>query len=112
MSHAELQDYFRLFDKIAASFVYRPWIYALAGLLVFAVATIRILKQRGHRPRNVLAAIVSFSSPSSAGPLLIIATAADYRYMTWTILSAILATVILVGDIYQTSRTAALTPQK
>lgn len=112
ISYAELQDYFRLLDKIAASIIYRPWIYALLGLLVVAVATIRFFKQHGHGPRNVLAATVSFSGLSSAGSLLIIATAADYRYMTWTILSALLATVTLVGDIYQTYRTAALTLRK
>jgi hypothetical protein len=101
INNEDLRRYFNLFDKFSSSFIYRPWIYASLALIVFIVSCVRIFKRRGSSQANLLASMVAFSGLASAGSLLIIATAADYRYISWTILAAIMAAVLLSNDIYQ-----------
>lgn len=95
----ELNGYLHLFKILAKSLLYRPWIYALLALIVVTVAGRRFLNKRGNPHANLLAATVAFSGLVSAGSLLIIATAADYRYIIWTIFAAIQAVVILGADV-------------
>lgn len=91
----ELADYFNLFDKISATPLYKPWIYILFGVIAFISSGIRLHKKLGNQHTNLLVGAISLSGLISAASLLFIATAADYRYITWTILSALLACVTL-----------------
>lgn len=109
MTHEELTEYFHFFDKLAASFLYRPWIYALLALIVFTVTSMRLLKEHGSSQANLLAAAVAISGLVSAGSLLVIATAADYRYITWTILASLQAIVILGADVARSAQSGPLT---
>lgn len=99
MDYDQLQGYFRLFDELATSPPYRPWIYALLAVIVVLVAGIRLLKRRGGDSANILAITVATSGPGSVAFLLVGATAADYRYITWTTLIARLSAVILGADL-------------
>lgn len=107
MDYDELKGYFRLFDKLAASPLYRPWIYGLLAVIVVLIAWIRLLKRRGGDHANILAITVATSGLASAASLLVIATAADYRYITWTILAALLSAVILGADLAATKAARA-----
>src|SRR5690606_18859344 len=100
----ELKAHLLRFDQLAASLVYRPWVYVLLALTVLALSSMRLLIKRGSSEANILAATVALSGLASAASLLIIATAADYCYITWTILAALLAFVILCGDEARTMR--------
>jgi hypothetical protein len=91
----ERDKYFQLFDKSSNFIIYRPWIYFLLGVCVVLVSARRLLTKNDNKEINLLAFTVAFSGLVSAASLLIIATAADYRYMTWTILSALLSTALL-----------------
>jgi hypothetical protein len=99
MSRDELTGYFKLFNKFSTSFFYRPWVYTLLGLIAVVVSGLRFRKRSGSEKANLLAGTVALSGLLSAGSLLFIATAADYRYITWTILAALLASVILASDM-------------
>lgn len=92
----QLVEYFHFFDWLTASLLYRPWIYVLISLVTIAAASLKLLKKTGDRKTNLLAAVVALSGVASAGSMLFIATAADYRYITWTIFSALLAFIIMM----------------
>lgn len=95
INNEELAKYFHFFDIAASSLLYRPWIYILISIITIAVAGVRLLKRSGDLNINLLAAVVASSGIASAGSMLFIATAADYRYITWTIFSALLACTLL-----------------
>lgn len=95
----QLKDYLHLFSKLSTSIFYRPWVYFLLAIAVLSISGRRIIKKTGDRKYNLLAATVSLSGIANTGSLFFIATAADYRYITWTIFSAIISAVILLIDI-------------
>ncbi|WP_411703743.1 hypothetical protein [Edaphovirga cremea] len=99
MSQEDLQRDLALFATLAASPVYRVWSYVLLGLGVFLVASFRLVRRWGTLRGNLLAATVSLSGLANAASLFFIATAADFRYMIWSIFSAIIAMVILLADL-------------
>jgi len=94
----ELKAHLLRFDQLVASLVYRPWVYVLLALTALALSSMRLLVKRGSSEANILAATVALSGLTSAASLLVIATAADYRYITWTILAGLLSFVILCAD--------------
>jgi hypothetical protein len=99
LSQEDLKRDLALFATLAASPVYRVWSYVLLGLGVFLVASFRLVRRWGTLRGNLLAATVSLSGLVNAASLFFIATAADFRYMIWSIFSAIIAMVILLADL-------------
>ncbi|WP_277593951.1 hypothetical protein [Pseudomonas chlororaphis] len=98
VSNEEMASYFRLFDTVSKSFLYRPWLYFLLSVGVCILAGFRLIKGRGNKFRNLLSATVAASGLASTASLFVIATAADYRYIIWMIMSALLSSVILASD--------------
>jgi len=99
ISREDLANDLGFFNKISGSLLYRPWIYLLLGIIALAVAAFRLGGKFGSKEVNLLAGAISLSGLSSAASLLFIATAADYRYITWTILAALLASIVLISDV-------------
>lgn len=99
ISKTELQAYLDLFDELARSIIYRPWIYLVLALVVAMFCTIRVLRRSGNQALNLLSISLAISGILSAVSLFVIATAADYRYITWTILAAMLSAVTLGADV-------------
>lgn len=98
-SREELVQYFQYFDCVVESPLYRPWIYALLSMVALVISSIRMATKSGGWRENLLTATVASSGLLSAASLFFIATAADYRYITWTILAALLAAAILGTDV-------------
>lgn len=99
LSHADLQRNLSLFARLSASPVYRPWLYVLLEAGIFLAAGYRYVRRRGARHYNLLAATISLSGLANAASLFFIATAADFRYMSWSIFAALIAMSILVADV-------------
>lgn len=95
ISQEKQKQYFDIFDKLATTIFYRPWIYCLLAIAVAAVAGLMLLKNRGHHQINLLALTVSLSGLGSALSMFVIATAADHRYISWTIFSALMASFLV-----------------
>lgn len=104
MAPEEVQWSFRLFNKFVDSILYRPWVYVLLAMFVVTVASARFLKTQGDRQMNLLAAAVAISGLVGTASMFVIATAADYRYITWTIFAALQATAILGSDLWHSAQ--------
>lgn len=81
-----------LFDDIAHWFLYRPWPYCIALVGVLILISARRVRKQTLTDKEQFAATIAASGLLAAGSLLVIAPAADYRYMIWTIFSALLST--------------------
>ena len=101
ISNEELISYFHIFNKLSESIFYRPWLYFLLAIIVTLISGLRLVRKIGLKPHNLLAATIALSGLATAISLFFLATAADYRYMTWTIFSALIATAILGADIWR-----------
>lgn len=87
------------FGMISESILYRPWLYLLICAVVAAIAIARYVKAKLLGTREFLAFITALSGLSTAGSLFFLAPAADYRFITWTIFSAVLSASILCIDL-------------
>lgn len=98
LSPADLQRDLTLFTLLTTLPIYRTWPYVLLGAGIFLTASFRLVRRWGTLRSNLLAATISLSGLANTASLFFIATAADFRYMIWSIFSAIIATVILLAD--------------
>ena len=90
----------RFFNTASKTVFYRPWIYFLLSGVVLVAACIRLVARKGRSQANALAAVVSVSGLLTVLALFIVATAADYRYITWMIMASLMSFMILVSDAF------------
>lgn len=93
---AQLSRWLEGFDALARTPVYQPVWYLLLCLAVIALAGWRLPRGRGDPARQLLAATVAASGAANGLAMFFIATAADFRYMTWTIAAALVGALIVV----------------
>lgn len=77
---------------------------------MFVISTVRLIKRRWIAHEEVFAATVAFSGLAMASSLFVLAPAADYRYMIWMILSALLSAAVLAISILRESLPDELKP--
>lgn len=106
MSDAEVQAWLKKFERDANSILYRPWIYAVLGVFSAGLGVTRILRTQGSLALMVISVATALSGLANTAALTFIATAADYRYITWLILASLVAAVILVADIWESRNPA------
>jgi hypothetical protein len=85
----------RLQIRAGASWLFWPWLYLLATLIMVPVAVRR-------RDRVVVA--LGLSGISSMLPLFVIAPAAGYRYAVWLVLVTLFAAIALVATAVRARR--------
>jgi hypothetical protein len=98
ISQQRADSYFRGFDRLAATVFYKPWVYLLLCAATLALAWQRVRKERGSRDDNLLAATVALSGIANMASLFFLATAADYRYVIWTVFAGLLGGVMVGAD--------------
>ena len=97
-------SYFRAFDRLAATLFYKPWLYLLLCMATLALAWQRVHGARGNRDENLLAATVALSGIANMASLFFLATAADYRYVIWTVFAGLLGGVMVAADMLRERR--------
>lgn len=100
MSDAELSGWIARFDRASKSLLYRPWIYALLAVVVFVWGGLRLVRRRGAFSLNLIAVAVAASGLANVAALTFLATAADYRYITWLLMAALTSAVILAAGLW------------
>lgn len=106
MTDAELGAWVTRFDRASKGILYRPWIYAFISVLTAVWGGIRLAKRRGASSLNLIAVAVAMSGLANVGALTFLATAADYRYITWLPMAALVAATVLAASLWE-SRSAA-----
>lgn len=85
-----------VFDAMSRWVIYRPWLYMVLAVVVIAFALARLwrrpAREAGHA--YAIAGLVAASGLVNGLAMFLFATAADFRYMTWTIFAALLGTVL------------------
>ena len=104
ISEQRAGSYFRGFDRLAATIFYKPWVYLLLCAATLALACQRVRGMRGSREENLLAATIALSGIANMASLFFLATAADYRYVIWTVFAALLGGVLVAADMLRERR--------
>lgn len=104
-------SYFRAFDRLAATPFYKPWLYLLLCVATLALAWRRLRSARGGRDDNLLAATVAVSGIANMASLFFLATAADYRYVIWTVFAGLLGGAMVAADMLRERRTGSVAAQ-
>lgn len=104
ISEQRAGSYFRGFDRLAATVFYKPWVYLLACVATLALAWQRLRGMRGGRDENLLAATIALSGIANMASLFFLATAADYRYVIWTVFAGLLGGVLVAADMLRERR--------
>lgn len=99
LSSTEVSACFRIFDRFVRSKIYRPWLYFLLLLGATFTAVWRLAAERGQVVNNSFVLAVSISGLANLAALFFLATAADYRYTTWSIFAALIAACALLADL-------------
>lgn len=95
-------SYTRGFERLASTVFYKPWLYLLLCIVALATACRRLRHKSGDRDEQVLAAMVASSGIANAGSLFFLATAADYRYMIWTVFAGVISTALVGARLLRT----------
>lgn len=82
------------FTRLADTPLFAGWLYLLLAC-VTAIAVARRWARGKSRPQAGLAVAVALSSIAYALPLCVIAGSADFRYLSWSILAALLAPAVM-----------------
>lgn len=99
-----VKSYFRAFDRLATTVFYKPWLYLLLCTATLALALQRLHGAGGNRDENLLAATVALSGIANMVSLFFLATAADYRYVIWTVFAGLLGGVMVAADVLRERR--------
>lgn len=91
LSPEKQEKYFHMFDRLADTIFYRPWVYCVLLLIAAAAAGLLLIRRKGNPQLNLLVLATAMSGLLSTLSLLIIATAADHRYISWSIFSGLMA---------------------
>lgn len=88
-----------VFERMAHRLIYRPWIYLVLALVVIGFALVRLWRRPARELAHAyaIAALVAASGLVNGLAMFFFATAADFRYMTWTIFAALLGVVLAVA---------------
>ena len=108
ISEQRAGSYFRAFDRLAATIFYKPWLYLLLCVVTLALALQSVHGVRGNRDENLLAATVALSGIANMASLFFLATAADYRYVIWTVFAGLLGGVMVGADMLRQRRLGAV----
>ncbi len=95
LSDNSLDFVLRLFNWASSTLFYRAWIYVIISIGVFIFSCYKIIKNHENKNINILIAVISLSGIVNVASLFVIATAADFRYIIWTIFSSIISLLIL-----------------
>lgn len=93
------EQYFQVLDRLAATLFYRPWLYCVLILFAGALAGLLVLSRKGNQPLNLLVFATAMSGLLSTLSLLVIATAADHRYISWSIFSGLMASCMVCAAL-------------
>jgi hypothetical protein len=104
ISEQRAGSFFRAFDRLAATLFYKPWLYLLLCIATLALASQRFHGARGNREENLLAATVAVSGIANMASLFFLATAADYRYVIWTVFAGLLGGLMVAADMLRNRR--------
>lgn len=94
------EKYFRVFDMLADSIFYRPWVYCVLSLITAAAAGLMLLRKKGNQNLNLLILTTALSGLLSTLSLLVIATAADHRYISWVIFSGLMTSCMVCAAMW------------
>jgi hypothetical protein len=85
----------RAFHALESSRLFHPWIWILVCLVMSVWLLIDIFHNKNRQQKNMVAMALASSGLANAVSLFFISTAADYRYLVWTLLSGILSILLL-----------------
>lgn len=83
-----------LFDWLSRRLIYRVYVYEFLALAVLLYAGLRVVRNTDPQRVYFLAGSIALSGLVNAASLFFLATAADFRYMIWTVFAAILSALI------------------
>lgn len=109
MTDKQLGKRLKKFRKYSTYTIYRPWIYCLLSIMVVSFYFIQLMKRRILAVEDYLSVTVSLSGLATVSSLFVIATAADYRYITWMILAALFSAAIPAVKLLKEVRSSHLT---
>lgn len=92
----QLARWLAIFDMLARTPIYQPFWYLLLCLSTLSLAAWRLHQGRGEQSRLILAAAIAASGAANGVAMFFIATAADFRYMTWTIAAGLMGALMVV----------------
>jgi len=104
ISTEDVRKLLNIFDTFTSSIIYRAWLYTLLAIIVLLISVRRVLNRDDPKGRCELAIAVSLSGLVNTASLFFIATAADFRYMVWSLCSALIATLILLNGRQQSKQ--------
>lgn len=85
------QRIFGVFEWFSQSPIYRVYFYELLAVVILVYGAWRVAARKDKTRGYLIASAIAFSGLLNGLSMLILATAADFRYMNWTIFAAILA---------------------
>lgn len=77
--------------------IWRPWPYLVFELALVGAIALRRLRRQPIAPLHAVAAMTALSGIALFLPLVVIAPAADYRYVVWVVASGMLSLVLLLA---------------
>jgi len=95
MTDVEMWKTLGFFSKIASYPIYQAFYYYLLGIFVIFIGVLRIIRGSEYREQYIVATGLSVSGLLNAISLFFIATAADFRYITWSIEAAVLSACLI-----------------
>lgn len=108
ISQERADSYARGFERLASTVFYKPWLYLLLCIVALVIAYRRLRRMTGDRDEQVLAAMVASSGIANACSLFFLATAADYRYMIWTVFAGAISTALVGARLLRTHPSPSL----
>lgn len=101
-----------MFDWLSRLPVYRVCLYEIISLAVLLYSLYRMASASDSTRSYFVAACISLSGITNALSLFFLATAADFRYMVWTIFAAIISALITINARNYERKSRALKPEQ
>lgn len=98
LTSEQLTKVFNFFDKLSFLIFYKAWVYLILNVVLF-IYTVIPIKRNDLQEYSYISALTS-SGIATAGSLLIIAPAGDFRYIIWVIASALISLAIFLKILY------------
>lgn len=93
------------FTLVADTMPFKVYIYYIISILIMIRCVYNIVKARGDNYINIAIFTICISGVMSNLSLLFLATAADFRYSIWQILSVVIATLMMLSSSLQQKKT-------